>query len=398
MKHVKRIIIVLIILTIGISIINAKTDFFLNIGTYIPALEESFPQAANVISRASEGLASLTDRIPSFEEIKAMIKHEEPPIAPSDVAENAYIENSPMLTFYPEENISVIVDYNTVQLFGVTASKDKAHLVVNFVDDSGATLGQTSFAVDGSGMFNKTIDIPESDSYTLDLCVYTGSKEFGQFTSWVYNYVTLERLPGGGWNIEEPVVYRDNKQLYEKDKSVKDALKSTESVQSDDAEIKETADKIVRHADTDYEKVVALHDWVCENLYYDSDSLAEEGIPPYYALDVLHSKKAVCRGYATLMAALCRAEGIPCNVVTGYALGVSGDTKWTDENIATDEQNHAWNEVYVDGRWVIVDTTWDSGNKIENGMWTDGSVSHLYFDANLQFFSANHRIIEYYKR
>ena len=98
------------------------------------------------------------------------------------------------------------------------------------------------------------------------------------------------------------------------------------------------------------------------------------------------------------MAALCRAEGIPCNVVTGYALGVSGDTKWTDENIATDEQNHAWNEVYVDGRWVIVDTTWDSGNKIENGMWIDGSVSHLYFDANLQFFSSNHRIIEYYKR
>ena len=398
MKHIKRILIVLIILAIGISIINAKTDFFLNIGTYIPYLEENYPQAARVISEYSEGLANLTDYIPSFGEIKAMIKNEEPPIDPSDIAENAYIENSPMLTFYPKENISVIADYDKVQLFGITASKDKAHLVVNFIDDNGETLGQTSFAVDNSGMFNQTIDIPDSDSYTLDVCVYTGSREFGQFTSWVYNYVILERLPGGGWAVEEPVVYRENKLLYEKDKSIKEALRSTESIQSDDDEIIETAAKITRHCDTDYEKAAALHDWVCENLYYDNDSLESDEIPPYYALDVLHSKKAVCRGYATLMAALCRAEGIPCNVVTGYALGISGDTKWTDETAATDTQNHAWNEVYVDDRWVIIDTTWDSGNQIENGMWIDGGVSHLYFDANLQFFSANHRIIEYYKR
>ena len=383
MKHIKRILIVLIILAIGISFINAKTDFFINIGTYIPYLEENFPKVTETISNAAEKLADITDHIPSLAEIKARIKHEEPPIDPSDVAVNAYIENSPMLTFYPKENISVIVDYNTVQLFGITASKDKAHLVVNFVDDNGETLDQTSFAVDGNGVFNKTIDIPDSDSYTLDLCVYTGSREFGQFTSWVYNYVTLERLPGGGWDIEEPIVYMENKRLYEKDKSVKDALKSTASVQSDEDEIKETAAKITRHYDTDYEKVVALHDWVCENLYYDNDSLSSDEIPPYYALDVLHSKKAVCRGYATLMAALCRAEGIPCNVVTGYALGISGDKEWSEETATTDEQNHAWNEVYVDGRWVIVDTTWDSGNKIENGMWIDGDVSHLYFDANL---------------
>jgi len=47
---------------------------------------------------------------------------------------------------------------------------------------------------------------------------------------------------------------------------------------------------------------------------------------------------------------------------------------------------------------MIVDTTWDCANKIENGEMNKGEVSHLYFDANLQFFSNNHKILEYSKR
>jgi transglutaminase/protease-like cytokinesis protein 3 len=86
-------------------------------------------------------------------------------------------------------------------------------------------------------------------------------------------------------------------------------------------------------------------------------------------------------------------------VVSGYALGVGEDTEWTEKSIITDYQNHAWNEVYVGGRWVIVDTTWDTANKIENGVMSKGEeVSHLYFDSNLQFFSQTHKILEYSRR
>ena len=105
-----------------------------------------------------------------------------------------------------------------------------------------------------------------------------------------------------------------------------------------------------------------------------------------------------CLGYANLYAALCRASSIPCNVVTGYALGVSGSSgsSWDDAGINATDANHAWNEVYVDNRWVIVDTTWDSKNSISGGEATsDGAVSHLYFDANILFFSANHKILDY---
>ena len=114
---------------------------------------------------------------------------------------------------------------------------------------------------------------------------------------------------------------------------------------------------------------------------------------------MLESKRAVCLGFAVLSASLLRSINIPCNVVSGYALGIDADKVWSESTVNTTEQNHAWNEAYVDGRWVIFDSTWDCMNKIENGETVSGkSVTHIYFDANIEFFSANHKIIDYMKR
>lgn len=398
-KFIKRFIAFLLILAIAVCFINAKTDFFLNFNTYVPFAEEKLPGISEQMAYYSERLAMLTDYIPTLAEIKAMIKHEEPPIDPADVATNAYIENSPMLSFYPKENIGIVVDYGTVQVFGIVGSRNKAHLIADFSDENGETLDQVAIAADSQGNFNKVIDIPDTESYTQQLAIYTGSKEYGQFESWVYNYVTLERTPDGGWQLEKSPVFDNNKAMYEKDKSKSDAIKYTASIQSNSGSIISIANQLTEGMTDNYDKLLALHDWVCSYMYYDVDSLEAEETPPYFATDVVKSGRAVCLGFATLFAALCRAVDIPCNVVSGYALGVGEDTTWTDETISTDRQNHAWNEAYVDGRWVIVDTTWDCTNKIKDGEAIKGSgVSHLYFDANLQFFSANHKILEYSKR
>ena len=400
MKKLRNFIIFLLILAIGICIINDQTDFFLNFGSYFPIVEEKYPKVSGLISDGSERLAELTDYIPSPSEIIAMIKNEEPPIDPSDVATNAYIESSPMLTFYPQENIGMVVDYDTVNIFGVVASKSKSHLIAEFSDENGESVEQVSMAADSDGKFNKKIDIPDTDSLSLRLAVYTGSKAYGQFESWVYNYITLDKTPDGGWEMSQSPVFSHNKQMYEKDKSIKDALKHTASIQSNSDAIISIAQQLTAGIDSDYDKVLALHDWICSYMYYDIDSLSAQETPPYYATDIVKSRKAVCLGFATLMASLCRSIDIPCNVVSGYALGINDDNMaWNDTTAATEEQNHAWNEVYVDGRWIIVDTTWDCANKIENGEMTKGSeVSHIYFDANLQFFSNNHKILEYSKR
>lgn len=398
-KAFKKFIAVLLVAAIAVCVINAETDVFLNFDSYAPSFAEKFPQISSVISDASQRLSRLTDYIPSPSEIVAMIKDEELPIDPADVATNAYIENSPLLTFYPNENIGMIVDYDTIQIFGTTASKSKAHLIVEFTDENGESVEQVSVSVDSDNEFNKTITIPDTDGLSLDVAVYAGSKPYGQFESWVYNYVTVSKTPDGGWEMEESPVFENNKSMYEKDKSTKDALKSTASIQSDSSSIISIATQLTEGIENDYDKVLALHDWICSYMYYDVDSLSAQETPSYYATEIVQTRKAVCLGFATLMAALCRSIDIPCNVVAGYALGVGTDTEWTDETVNTEYQNHAWNEVYVDGRWVIVDTTWDCTNKIENGEMIKGSeVSHIYFDANLQYFSNNHKIVEYSKR
>jgi transglutaminase/protease-like cytokinesis protein 3 len=94
---------------------------------------------------------------------------------------------------------------------------------------------------------------------------------------------------------------------------------------------------------------------------------------------------------------MCRSIGLPCVVVTGYALGTDADdVVWDEESAAQTRANHAWNEVYVDGRWIIVDTTWDCGNSYESGGVTkENGTSHIYFDANLKYFSVNHKILRY---
>ncbi len=402
MKIVRRSIIVLLIFVIGICVINAQTDFFLNLGNYFPVLEEKYPQIVRTVSNLSERLSSVTELIPSPSEIIAKIKHEEMPIDPSDVAVNAYISNSPMLSFYPKENISIIVDYDEVKVFGIVVSKNKSNLIAAFTDENGESIKQESISADSHNEFNKTIKIPETENLTMDLAIYTGSKPYGQFESWVYNYIKLVKTPDGGWELDQSPVYEHNKRMYEKDKSISEALKSTAAIQSSNNNVISIAQQLTEGIEDDYNKVLALHDWICSYMYYDEDSLNSEDTPPYYPTDILKTRKAVCLGYATLMASLCRSINIPCNVVSGYALGnigVDQNTSWTEETIATTEQNHAWNEVYIDGRWMIVDTTWDCPNKIVNGeMVSDSDISHIYFDANIQFFSNNHKILEYMKR
>lgn len=387
------------VVIIAFMVVNSKTDFFRDFGDYVPALEEKCPDVVVTVEEAAGYVHDFTGYLPTWREIKAIIKNEEMPIDPADVAVNAYIENSPMLTFYPHENISAkIKDGKLLRLFGMTQREDMSHLVVRFSDEENEKLDQVSMSVNAEREFDKTIEIPQSDYDIMSVEVYTGEKAYGNFTSWIYNYLYLSRDENGAWSIRTSPVYAHNKREYEKERAVSEALRATPAIESDEDEIYYLAQVICANAQTDYEKLEAIHDWVCDNIWYDRDKLSSTATVPYAATKVLKNRSAVCLGFSTLTAALCRSVGIPCNVVSGYALGIGEDTQWSEETVNTTEQNHAWNEAYVDGRWVILDTTWDCMNKIENGEKTSGKATNIYFDANIDFFSSNHKIIEYMKR
>ena len=397
MKKIKRFLILVLLLFIAYAVVNYNTGFFINISENIPYLGKNHPEIAQSISHASKKLNATISQIPTPLELIARFQNKELPIDPEDIAENIYYSSDTMLNFYTHRNISVVIDNGTLDVYGITDKESDKYLVYRFLDNTGETLRQDTDMCDSDGEFRKKLTIPEG---TYQFSIFTGPEQYGEYQSLVYDYIFLEKPVDGFWQLKDSPVFINNVEKFEKAKSKSAALADTYDICHSKETIKTLAKSITNGIEKNYDKALAIHDWVCNNIFYDTDSI--DGLSnnaPYIATDVLESRRAVCLGYSNLYAALCRSVGIPCNIVTGYALGVgSGETTWNETNQTTADANHAWNEVYLDNRWVIVDTTWDSKNKIENNVgYKDENLSHIYFDANLKFFSVNHRITEYLK-
>lgn len=164
-------------------------------------------------------------------------------------------------------------------------------------------------------------------------------------------------------------------------------------------EIVQLAQQIVKHSFSTYEKTLAIHDWVAENIYYDYDSLdsGEYKTIKHDALTVLQNKRCVCSGYSQLTVTLLNAVGIHAINTDCFSLGHSSEGDWNKTSNMTDPANHVITFAYADGRWIMMDTTWDSDNEYRNGKYkkrTGHGVSHQYFDCTLAFFSYTHRFIK----
>ena len=75
---------------------------------------------------------------------------------------------------------------------------------------------------------------------------------------------------------------------------------------------------------------------------------------------------------------------------------IYGASIWTTEGQAWDEINskkilHAWNEVYVNNRWVIEDTTWDSGYVNLDTLKFGFHLCSVYFDPSAEVFARDHK-------
>lgn len=118
-----------------------------------------------------------------------------------------------------------------------------------------------------------------------------------------------------------------------------------------DLEVFNTASRIyslyIESCDSDYEKVLAAHDYIIKNCTYnkeaiDNDTLVDDDFHPY---GVFVKEKAVCEGYARAFKMLMDIAGIDCIMVTG--------------TVGEDNTSHAWNMVKLENDWYHVDVTFD---------------------------------------
>ena len=90
-----------------------------------------------------------------------------------------------------------------------------------------------------------------------------------------------------------------------------------------------------------YSRVTAICNWIYDNIEYlfgSSDSMTS-------ACDTLVDRVGVCRDFAHLGIAFCRALNIPARFVAGYAKGLNPP------------DFHAWFEAYLGDRWYLFDPT-----------------------------------------
>ncbi len=92
-----------------------------------------------------------------------------------------------------------------------------------------------------------------------------------------------------------------------------------------------------------YSRVLAIQDWVCNHVKFKSGASNASTS----ALDTLLDQEGVCRDFAHLMIALCRAVNIPARFATGIDYGADAALGPTDF--------HAYVEVFLGNRWYIFD-------------------------------------------
>jgi len=104
---------------------------------------------------------------------------------------------------------------------------------------------------------------------------------------------------------------------------------------------------------SDLEKARSIYVWMANNITYDMKGFKSGNLPDYRPKAVLKTNIAVCEGYARLFNELCHEAGIESEIIRGYSKGygyLPGNT--------FSVSNHAWNAVYLNGRWNLVDVTW----------------------------------------
>ena len=140
--------------------------------------------------------------------------------------------------------------------------------------------------------------------------------------------------------------------------------------------VTEIVNKVVKKDMKDYEKELALHDYLVNNAQYDkrlfTGNMPEESFSDY---GVLIKGTGVCEGFAEAMNRLLIAAGIDSKMVVGEA---NNGSEWV---------GHAWNMAKIGGQYYQLDSTWD------DPLTNDGSkvLTHTYFNITDKQISKDHK-------
>ncbi len=126
---------------------------------------------------------------------------------------------------------------------------------------------------------------------------------------------------------------------------------------------------LIRNGKSELEAARLIFRWIAENISYDTESYFSGNVSPMTAEEVFNSRKSVCQGYADLFTKAASIAGLYATTISGWSKGAG----YTVGDKISDKTNHAWNAVFIKGKWYLLDCTWASG-------YVDGPVFIKRFD------------------
>jgi len=139
---------------------------------------------------------------------------------------------------------------------------------------------------------------------------------------------------------------------------------------------------------SDYQKVLNIYRYLCENVTYDHvifnymDYISNYSVYSFGNLSAfylegifynMNSQVAVCDSIAKAFALMCNIEGIPASKINGVV------------GSGQNSGQHAWDKVKINGNWYVADCTWGMATYNDGGEDAYGYdilaeyLSHSYF-------------------
>lgn len=139
--------------------------------------------------------------------------------------------------------------------------------------------------------------------------------------------------------------------------------------------------RLFGHTPATWARVQAICDWVHQNVAYDPEASGPDQLGP--AVGTYHRRRGVCRDFALLAVAFCRALNVPARYTFGYLPDVGVPPPETPMDF------HAWFEAFVGGRWYAFDARHNTprSGRVPVGHGRDAVDAALitaYGDARLQ--------------
>ena len=164
---------------------------------------------------------------------------------------------------------------------------------------------------------------------------HTGVPTEGDYLRWQY----------GGWRSSGNGYYADDGSI-DWDITLTVSYYTTAAQEAElDRRIDAVLDELNVDNATEYHKILAIYDYICENVTYDYENLEDTS---YYlkhsAYAAMMHNTAVCQGYAVLFYRLALELGVDSRLISGDGGGP-----------------HGWNIAQIGTLYYNLDSTWDAG-------------------------------------